>query len=285
MRRPIIEPARVAAAFTRILSDLHFGDKASRVTQLARIRPLLEGVPRLVLNGDSMDTREGPDPAHTAACRRELLDFFRAEVPAATFLTGNHDADFSSEHSLDLAAGAVFVVHGDVFFDNIVPWSADVPLIERLLAAERSRSPRPAETTLEQRLALFRRVCAAMPQRHQSEKHSLKYLVRILHDLSWPPWRFLWILQAWKRAPRQAAALTRRHRPAARFVVCGHTHRPGIWRMPDGLVVINTGSYCPPLGATVVDVSATAVTVREVTVQGGEFRPGGTVAEFPLAER
>jgi len=33
----------VAADFTRIFSDIHYGDRASRVHSLAQLRPLLEG--------------------------------------------------------------------------------------------------------------------------------------------------------------------------------------------------------------------------------------------------
>lgn len=253
--------------------------------QLSQIRPLLEKADHIVMNGDTLDTRPGPNPRHTDACRREIHDFFRREAAATTFLTGNHDADFSDVHSLNLAEEAVFVVHGDVFFDNIVPWSADVPLIERLIAEDLRRSSPAERATLEYRLAMFRRVSAAIPQRHQSEKHGLKYLARIFADLAWPPWRTLWILRAWNLAPQQAAALTRRHRPKAKFVIAGHTHRPGIWRRNDELVVINTGSYCRPLTGTAVDVTESSVIVRSVDSRNGEFHLGAKLAEFPLARR
>ncbi len=276
---------RVAAALTRILSDIHFGDRASRVTRLSQLCPLLEGVSHLVLNGDTLDTRPGPRPAHTDSCRAEVLEFFPRQVPATTFLTGNHDADFSPYHSLDLADGELFVIHGDIFFDNIVPWSADVALIERMIAAELRAMPPDRQQDLEHRLAMFRRVAAAIPQRHQSEKHGLKYIVRYLADTIWPPTRAWRILRAWRLTPTHADALARRHRPRAKFVISGHTHRPGIWRMPSGIVIINTGSYCPPLGGTAVDLTAHAVIVRAIDLRGGEFRPGATLAEFPLAGR
>src|SRR5215212_11800756 len=76
----------VAAKLTRIFSDVHFGDRASRVGRLAQLRPLLDGVDELVLNGDTMDTRPGPRPQHTNACRAEWLEFARVNVPAATFI-------------------------------------------------------------------------------------------------------------------------------------------------------------------------------------------------------
>lgn len=275
--------ARVPAGTIRIFSDIHFGDRASRVDRLAQLKPLLDGVEHAVLNGDTLDTRPGPLPAHTTECRGEVQAFFPAHAPRTTFLSGNHDADFSLQHTLDLNNGEIFVVHGDVFFDNIVPWSQDAKLIERLLALERDRRPKSVPETLEERLALFRAVAASIPQRHQSERNRLKYALRYFADTVWPPARTFRVFQAWRLAPLSAAQLTRRHRPAARFVVSGHTHRPGIWRNANGVTVVNTGSFCPPLGGTVADVTGEKLRVLEVNFQRGEFRLGGTVAEFPLA--
>jgi predicted phosphodiesterase len=273
----------VPGPLTRILSDIHYGDRASRVRQLPQLRPLLEGVSELVLNGDTLDTRPGPDPQHTADSRAAVFDFFPAHANRTTFLTGNHDADLSADHRLDLAAGKVFVVHGDVVFDDIVPWSKDAPLVRRLIAEHLRRLPAESHHPLDQRLRILREVAISIPQRHQSEKNPLKFIAGYLADTAWPPWWFLRVLRAWRKAPVLAATLTRRHRPDARFVVFGHTHRPGIWRQPDGLTVINTGSFCPPFGGYTVDVEAERLVVRRVQRKAGEFRLGATVAEFPLA--
>jgi predicted phosphodiesterase len=275
----------VPGPLTRILSDIHYGDRASRVARLAQIRPLLDGAGHLVLNGDTLDTRPGPHPQHTAACRAEVLDFFGREVASVTFLTGNHDADFSPHHRLDLAEGRVFAIHGDVIYDDAVPWSKDAPLIRRRLAEEmRAATPR-LHDALDHRLALLRRVTGAIPQRHQSERNPIKHAVGFLTDVCWPPWWILRVLRAWQRAPILAAELAQRHRPQAKFILVGHTHRPGIWRLPTGVTVINTGSYCPPLGRLAVDLTEDSVVVREVEFRGGEFRLREVHAEFPLASR
>ena len=275
----------MSAGLTRIFSDIHFGDRASRVDRLAQLRPLLGGVDHAILNGDTLDTRPGPSPAHTADCRSAVLTFFPAECNQATFLTGNHDADFSPHHALDLGGGEVLVVHGDVFFDNIVPWSQDVPLIETRIAEELRAIPAELHHNFDERLALFRRVAASIPQRHQSERNRLKYAWHYLADTVWPPLRMLRVFRAWRHAPRQAAAMTLRHRPRARFVICGHTHRPGIWPDARGVTVINTGSFCPPLGSLVVDLLQGKVVVRQVNFLRGEFQLGATLAAFPLAGR
>ena len=274
----------MAAQLTRIISDLHFGEHACRIGRLPQLSPLLEGVTHAVLNGDSLDTRPGPRPAHTSETREAVRAFFSREVADTTFLTGNHDADFSDRHFLDLARGAVFITHGDVFFDDMVPWSQDAPHIRRLLAAEFKARPAHLRHDLAHRLAAFRRVAIQVPQRHQSETNRLKYALHYLVDTVWPPQRMLRVVHTWHIAPRLAMEHTQRHRPRAHFVISGHTHRPGIWRGRNGLVAINTGSFCPPLRGQCVDLTDTTLTVRPVEYRRGEARPGAPIAEFPLAE-
>lgn len=268
---------------TRILSDIHYGDRGSRVRALPALRPLFDGVDRLVLNGDTIDTRASKVPGLSEQLRAETLGFFREAAPAATFLTGNHDPDISDLHTLDLAGDRVFVTHGDILFDEIVPWGQDAATVRRRIREQLQQLGESAAGQLEHRFRVFRQVAATIPQRHQSERNALKYTAGILADTVWPPTRFLHILRAWRTAPVLAASFTRRYRPKAGFVLIGHIHRPGYWRMPGGLVVINTGSYCPPLGGWLVDVRDGCVTVRTVERRRGEFHPGGIVAEFPVA--
>lgn len=273
----------MSVELTRILSDIHFGDHASRVSRLTQLSPLLDGVTHLVLNGDTLDTRPGPLPAFTAECRAEVGAFFPARVARVTYLTGNHDADVSEDHWLDLEAGRIFVTHGDIFFDDLVPWSQDAAFIGRRLAEEFQRLPAAAREQLEHRLAVFRRVALSIPQRHQSERNRLKHTLHLLGDTVWPPLRIFRVLQAWRGAPERAATLARRHRPDARYVIKGHTHRPGIWAMADGMTIINTGSFCRPFGASCVDLDAESLRVRRIEARAGAFHPGETLATFRLA--
>lgn len=272
----------MAAELIRIFSDLHYGDRASRVHRLAQLRPLLAGITELVLNGDTLDTRPGPAPAHTAQCRAEVLAFFPKNTPRVTLLTGNHDADLTPHHALDFAGGRVFVTHGDILFDDIVPWGRDAPLIGARIAAELAALPPAERGQLAARLAAWRRVAASIPQRHQSESRGLKYTLQFAADTVWPPLRVIRILRAWRSEPAHAAELVRLHRPNAKFVIVGHTHRPGVRRTPAGVVVVNTGSFCRPLGGHAVDLTPGRIVVRRVDARGGEFHPGAVVAEFAL---
>jgi predicted phosphodiesterase len=272
----------VAARLIRIFSDVHFGDRASRVDRLAQLRPLLEGVDELVLNGDSMDTRSSPWPEHTRACRAELREFFRAHVPATTYITGNHDPDFSPHHLVDLAGGTVAVTHGDIVFDNMVPWGQDAAEIAHGISAALAALPAGERHLLENRFAIWRRVALSIPQRHQSEPNRWKYAFHFALDTVWPPGRIFRILHAWRTYSPRAAEFAHAHRPAAKFILIGHTHRPGVWRHPRGTVVVNTGSFCPPLGGYAVDLGPGSLVVRRVDLRAGEFRVAETIAQFSL---
>lgn len=274
----------VAGDITRILSDIHFGDHASQVHRLAQIKPLLEGAARVVLNGDTLDTRTGPRPQFTAALREEVLAFFPRHTGTVTFLTGNHDPDISTEHATSLAGGLVEVTHGDILFENMTPWGRDVPQIERLLNdAFAAMAPGARERlSLTERYALWRRVAVAIPQRHQAEPNRLKYLFRFATDTVWPPQRPFRIIHIWRTEAERGAAFARRHLAQAKFLVLGHTHRPHISRTASGVTVINTGAYCRPFKPYAVDVTADRLVVREIVVRAGEYRLGGTAGEFAL---
>lgn len=272
----------MAAAPLRIFSDIHFGDRMSQVTSFGQLEPLLQGVSGVVLNGDTLDTRAGDDPAQTRRWRAQAAAFAASSPAPVTFLTGNHDADCSGLHCLDLAEGRVFLTHGDILFDNIVPWGRDAGPIRARLAAALAELPPAARENLEERLRTYRSVAAGIRQRHQTERNPVRYHLRLAHDTMWPPHRFWRIPWAWMVAPRRAAALLRRHRPRARFIVLGHTHRPGIWRMRGGVTVINTGSFTRPWGACAVDLGGGELVVRRIEARGGRFHPGAVQARLAL---
>lgn len=272
------------APLIRIFSDLHFGDRASILTTLDALLPLCEGATELILNGDTLDTRPSATPARTAALREQVLRFFERSTPLATLLTGNHDPDISLRHHLD-PHPEFFVHHGDALFDDLVPWSQDAPRARALIAAELAALPATERNQLHPRLCAFRRAAAGLPQRHQSEAHGLKYLISFLKDTVWPPTRILRVIRAWRDTPRLAEGFVGQHRPAARFLAMGHTHRLGVTRTRHGLLVLNTGSFGPPCRPGVIDLEPDRVRLRSVERRNGEFRFGAALAEFPLAPR
>ncbi|HZP60596.1 MAG TPA: hypothetical protein VFB27_09765 [Opitutaceae bacterium] len=283
----------MAGSVLRILSDLHLDDRGCRVRELKQLLPLFEGVETVVFNGDSLDTR--PGPAHLPAAklaamnaanlerRAAFFDFLGRHAPPGTVLTGNHDPDISSQHALDLARGKVFVTHGDVFFDDIVPWSRDIAFIRAQVAREFATLSPARRADLPHRLMVFRRICARVPQRkHHTGCHPVRYVLGVMADVAWPTRTFA-VLRAWREAPRRATALLLAHRPHARFLIMGHTHRHGFARPPGGLVVINTGSFCTPARPCTVDLSPDRLTLRRVVARHGAFHAGPPVATFALA--
>lgn len=284
MRRFSSHPPALAHDVIRILSDLHYGDRASRIGSLPALAPLLDGVSRLLLNGDTLDTRPSAQPAATAALRAEVTEFFTRQTPPATLLTGNHDPDISTHHALEFAGGQILVTHGDILFDDIVPWGRDAAVSRRRVAAELARLGPEPRHRLANRLVAHRRAAAGIPQRHQAERHGLRYLLGFAADTVWPPQRILRVLRAWHETPCRASILVQQHRPRVRFFVMGHVHRPGIWRRADGLVVLNTGSFCRPLGVAAIDLTPQGLVLRRIEQRRGEFRPGPALAEFALAD-
>jgi len=272
------------AEVIRIFSDLHYGDRSSRITDLAALAPLAEGADRVIINGDSIDTRAGPNPAYTAQTRADLEGYFRQWGPPVTFLSGNHDPDFTPLHYLDLAEGRIFITHGDILYPDIVPWGRDAPVVRERMAAAWRSSPVPWGTaSLAERFAVQRVVARSIPQRHQSEPNRWRHLRRLATDMMWPPWRIASIMAAWLAFPHLAERFMTTYRPGARFMLAGHTHAPGIWRRPEGRIVINTGSLCRPFGALAVDFKAQTLEIRPIEQKGAEFRLGGVVAGLHLA--
>jgi len=186
----------VGAELIRIVSDVHYADRSSRVRELGQLRPLLEGATSVVFNGDTLDTRRDRIPQRTAERRREVLDFFAAAGTPVTFLTGNHDPDLSRQHAVEFEAGRILVTHGDVLFDAIVPWAKDASAIRRKVLAALAALPDDGGCRLDGRLAAFRSVAASIPQRHQSEPDPLRYALSLAGDTVWPPRRVFSILRA-----------------------------------------------------------------------------------------
>jgi predicted phosphodiesterase len=199
-----------------------------------------------------------------------------------TFLTGNHDPDISGEHSLEFADGRILVTHGDILFDSIVPWSRDAPMIRTRIIAALAALPAGESERFEGRMRAFRAVAASVPQLHQSEKDPLRYMMRFANDTIWPPQRAFTILQSWRQTPLRAASFAQRHRPKAAYVVIGHTHKPGVWKTPSGVVVINTGSFTLPFGPMGVEVTPGALSVHQIESRNGRFHRGADVAHFTL---
>lgn len=236
----------------------------------------------MVFNGDSIETRYNPAEKRVESIRTEFLEFVRTSTPPIVLLTGNHDADISGTHHLDLIGGLVFVTHGEILFEDLVPWSRERPQIRELYRACLAALPAAERDLFETRLKAAKRACAQVRLTRDAPPGEFWERAVSAAGKFWPPTRTLAMVRAWRELPERAAALARRHRPRARFTVVGHTHWSGVWLRRD-LVIINTGSFCPPFSPYAVDVSPERVVVRRVRQHRDGWRLGGVVASFALA--
>lgn len=272
----------VVSGITRIISDLHYGDPASRVRSLAGLQPLFAGADRVVFNGDSIETRERPASEEADNVRQEFTEFLRSSVPGGTAITGNHDPDISTIHHLELLGGVVLVTHGEVLFENLVPWSHELPEIREFYRQELAALPVAAREAPGDRLAACKRACARFElSENPNPRHPWGRLRRVFR-IFWPPRCTFAMMKAWRELPERAAAFALQFRPGTRFVVVGHTHWPGVW-IRSNTVIINTGSFRPPFGCYAVDASPEQIVVRRVRSSDGRFALGRVVAVFALA--
>lgn len=268
---------------TRIVSDVHFGHKASYVRDLSQLAPLLEGADRVIFNGDSVEMRfleEREQAGLDAALFRTWCAHTGIE---AVFVTGNHDPFLTDIDHVELADGSVLITHGDILFRGVSPWSAESGTLVRAHTREIEALGDCADFELYLRAA--KRTMLAVEHLGPKMRHagrSTALLTSFLHEI-WPPWRPLRILGCWLRTPRRANAVVAQFRPQARFAIIGHLHWAGIWPMKDR-VVINTGSFLPFSRRYAVDIveESGEVVVWNVVGRRKEFRLGTEAARFAL---
>lgn len=252
---------------TLIVSDLHLGRGPCTV---AALEPIVSQASVFVVNGDVAELHL---PGSDERARAELEHLRQMCLRAGTALRcleGNHDLGVSQERHALLAEGRVLVTHGDAFDPCVAPWSpwaGDArAAVERVLAtfpeAERASSR-----------AIFAAARAAAecewsdPIRARKHAGAWGLLLR--------PHAILMILRYWQRYPRLAAAFAAGCAPASQVVVCGHSHRPGIWRI-DGRTVLNTGHFEFPARPFAVRVVADQIDLVPIERRRGIYRLAST---------
>jgi len=240
---------------TLILSDLHLGKGPCRAALLA---PLLVGIEHLVLNGDSAEIHL---PGATEAAHREL-DALRAACDASevelTLIEGNHDLGLVERRHALLAGGRVFVTHGDAFDPCVAPWAPWAADARAAVAAAFASFPEPARGSLEARFAAARAAAACEwsdPQRAKRHSGALALCMR--------PRAVASVIRYWRRYPGLAADFAERHAPQAQAVICGHSHRPGAWRVR-GRTIFNTGHFEFPAKPHAVRIEGETVELRRI---------------------
>jgi predicted phosphodiesterase len=89
------------------------------------------------------------------------------------------------------------------------------------------------------------------------------------------------IIKAWTEVPGRAYELANVFRPDAKFIILGHTHYPGAWRIAER-VVINTGSFVPYFGAYAAIIEAGRIEVRRIIYRQQQFVLGRLLNTFSI---
>jgi UDP-2,3-diacylglucosamine pyrophosphatase LpxH len=264
-----------------ILSDLHIGHPASRITDPEALAPLIRGAATVVFNGDSVEMLWVGNRDHAQEQVERLARTCSDAGARPVFLNGNHDPIISSASYLDLCDGAVLVTHGDILFHSVAPWSREAPALGTAHSRLLEELDEQAKADLAERLLIAKRAQLTLEMHEPHHGRGLYVRLLTIAREVWPPWRALKIMHCWTQTPGFAARLAQEHRPQARYVIIGHTHRAGVWQR-DGRVVINTGSFMSFSGRALVRLSAERLEVQTVLRQGTGWQLGRVVLDEKL---
>jgi hypothetical protein len=175
----------------------------------------------------------------------------------------------------------VLVTHGDILFPAIAPWSREAKIVGTAHDRFVAEMNEEARADLTERLIATKRASLQL-EMHEPRRPGGRWAgLALAARESWPPWRPLWIFQAWLETPGRAHRLARQYRPAARCVILGHTHYAGIWQR-GGRTIINTGSFLPYSGRAGVRLTPERLEVRAIVAEKGDWVFGRVRREMTL---
>lgn len=261
-----------------IFSDTHLGRRRWGLPAADVLRPLWQGATHVVVNGDVAELHH---PAYRARAAREVLrlqELCEADGVTLRLLSGNHDPYLSDVRHLHLAAGRVFVTHGDALHQAVAPWSPTAGILREAHEAALAAFSPETRGHLESVLRASQHAAAAEWQLLEEQaSHSN------LREMLLRPWTWAQVLWYWHQFPRLAESFAATHAPQASCFIFGHTHRRGIWRFGER-VIVNTGSFNFPGRPYLVLVEDSGVGIVDVRWRrrARRYEPGQTVAEIPL---
>ncbi|HEB61086.1 MAG TPA: hypothetical protein ENJ06_04600 [Phycisphaeraceae bacterium] len=237
-----------------IVSDLHLGHPATLIDDPRDLASLWQGARTVIFNGDTVDT--GPHVPHREVSRLLGRLVRSVEKAGATpiFTAGNHDPELVSTRAVELCHGQVLVTHGDCLHPAIAPWSGESAIarqafdmsfimLSEVAQLQGENGPDSMELWLRASQAAAREVLARMDRySHASAGPGAK--LRHIGRFLFAPQRVMRILKYWRELPYRAADFLDQHRPDAGFIIIGHSHKPGTWKVDDK-VIVNTGAFQP----------------------------------------
>lgn len=248
-----------------IISDTHLGRPNCAALSAKALRPLWQDASQLIINGDIAEIHH---PKHADDAREQvnkLYEYCERDGIILTMLSGNHDPYISDLRHVHLAEGNIFVTHGDVLHPAIVPWSPSAPRVRIAFEKALSAVKPEYQDNLISLLAVSEYVSAqeCRTLTNATSHSSIKGMLQ-------RPWSILKVLYYWKIVPHMAAQFTKHHSPKAKYMIFGHTHRPGIWHFED-MTVINTGSFGFPGRPWAVTIEDLQLSVWKILRRKGTY--------------
>lgn len=256
-----------------ILSDTHLGRPHAAARSADALRPLWRGAAHLIINGDVAEMHHPKRLSHAARQTMRLFELCEEDGVQLTLLSGNHDPYLTDLRHLHLAAGDVFVTHGDVLHKAVAPWSPAAGRMRQVHEQALASLAGEHRDDLELRLAASQH--ASIAEWEQMEREAARSSIT---GMLFRPWAVAQVLWYWWRIPKVAAQFLRRHAPQARYMILGHTHRAGVWKI-DGRTIINTGSYGFPGRPLAVALEDDQLSVWRIRLLEDRYR----LADQPLA--
>ena len=270
----------------RILSDLHWGHKASRITDIDSLRPLISDIDTVIFNGDTVEQKFEDSPAHLKHPLppiSQLKDKVAEWNSKAILITGNHDPGISNAHYCELNQKDIIVTHGDAIFDSIAPWSVNAQVLRQLVQKGLTKFEASEQSSsFYHFLKVFKEASLEEHAILKDYDPTVWGKIQIFARQAWPPTRALKVLECWNEAAKSAVEMVRRFNLSPQFLIIGHTHKPNVSKVGK-TTVINTGAFLPWPGATAVDIESDGISVRKVEYRAGQFRTARIIAQFKTA--
>lgn len=255
---------------TLILSDIHFGMSTSAVSSAEQFRHLWDECDALVLNGDTVEEHAKRCAEISQQMTSNLLQIAKQDGVQTTLICGNHDPVVSETDYVWFCDKKVLVFHGHVVIPRIAPWSW------RGRHAERSRMKylQDKQNSFEEQLASVRHASyeaasgAYRCHRPSRAKMLLLGIPAVFH-----------VLHTWWKFPSLISTWVEQYAPSAKYVVTGHTHHAGIWKI-NGRIIINTGCYCFPSHPRAVVIEENNITVYKLSLTNGYYSLGRVCASW-----
>ncbi len=134
-------------------------------------------------------------------------------------------------------------LHGHVIFNDVSPWNYNAPQIKKIRQEFLKSIPQQSRNTLDASTQSARAATLEI-QRQRIEalcNNPVKLYVFLKMHRFRTLLRFGAIFRSWKNTPKLGEKFLELYAPQAKFLIMGHTHRSGVWKIGQR-VIINTGS-------------------------------------------